>query len=279
MLKLKNTALLTIVFIMFCCLIPAAGTESGKIPEKLKILAVGNSFSSNSLYYVWEMADELGIKEVTVANLYIGSCSLEKHLKNATNDEKAYKYYKKTDGKWVVTKNVSISEALADEDWDYVMFLQYSGDAGKTSTYKPLNKLLKYVKKRVGANTKLIWNMVWAYQGDYKAKRFADYNYDQNRMYKKIVNATKKKVETNKNIAFIIPSGTAVRNARNSIFGDNFTTDGRHLTTDGKYIVGLTVVSKILDISPKKIGYCPDSISQEMREVALEASEKALENK
>ena len=172
---LKRVAVLTGIFIMLSCLIPIAGKpKSGELPEKLKILAIGNSFSSNSLYYVYEMAKELGIEDVTVGNLYIGSCSLKKHLKNALKDEKAYKYYKKTDGEWVITEDTAISEALVDEDWDYVMFLQYSGDAGKASTYKPLSGLLKYVKQRVGDNTGLIWNTVWAYQSDYKAKRFAN---------------------------------------------------------------------------------------------------------
>lgn len=222
------------------------------------------------------MAKELGIKDVTVGNLYIGSCSLKKHRINAKNNNKAYKYYKKSAGEWEITDNVSISEALADEDWDYVMFLQYSGDAGKTDTYKPLNSLLKYVRKRVGEDTKFIWNMVWEFQSDYKAKRFEAYNYDQSLMYKKIVYATNKKIKTNDKIDLIIPAGTAIQNARSSSFGDTFTKDGRHLTYAGRYIVGLTLLSKILEISPEDIKYCPKSILNEMREVAVKAALMAV---
>lgn len=276
---MKKIKILCIIFILIIAVpvfisdVPASVmTDAKEIPKELKIIAIGNSFSSNSLFYVYEMAKDLGTDEVIVGNLYIGSCSLKKHRINARDDNKAYKYYKKTAGEWEITDNVSISEALADEDWDYVMFLQYSGDAGKPSTYKPLNSLLKYVRKRVGKHTKFIWNMVWAFQSDYKAKRFGAYNYDQELMYEKIVYATEKKIKTNAKIDLIVPAGTAIQNARSSSFGDTFTTDGRHLTYAGRYIVGLTLLSTILDISPEEIKYRPKCISDEMRRVAAKAA-------
>ena len=250
------------------------------VPDSLKILAVGNSLSYNTLFYVYDIAESLGIKDVVIGNLYIGSCSVKRHWKNAKGDKAAYEYHKNVAGVWNVKKSVRISEALCDEDWDYVMLSQYSGHAGVAKTYKPLKKLVNYVKNRVDDDTKIIWNMMWAYQGDYKSKRFGVYNYSQKTMYKKIVKATKKKVlnnnDVNRNIAMIIPSGTVIQNARKSSYGDTFTKDGRHMTRGGCYCLGVHLVSKLMGIKPSLIKYRPKKVSRRMRKVAIRAARKTI---
>jgi hypothetical protein len=120
--------------------------------------------------------------------------------------------------------------------------------------------------------------MTWAYKSGNEARSFAAYDYDQGKMYECIVDATKKKIVKNENISIIIPSGTTIQNARTSCFGDNFTRDGRHLKYEGRYMVGLTWLSRILDLSPKQITYCPEEITPELRKVAIASAEKALKN-
>ena len=246
------------------------GSEVTK-EKHLKILAVGNSLSYDTLYYVYDIAQSLGVSDVTVGNLYIGSCSIKRHWNNAKHDKNAYEYHKNTDGSWSVKDKVSISKALADEDWDYIMLSQYSGHAGVPKTYKNLSKLIKYIKNRTGENTNIIWNVMWAYQSDYKSSRFAIYDYSQTKMYKKIVRATKKKIRNNKGINMIIPSGTVIQNARTSSYGDNFTKDGRHMTKLGRYMLGVNLVSKILDVKPSLVEYRPKGISLKKRRVTIKA--------
>ena len=48
----------------------------------MKILFIGNSFSSNATTYIREISDG----KLFVRNLYIGGCSLETHAKNIEND-------------------------------------------------------------------------------------------------------------------------------------------------------------------------------------------------
>ena len=277
--KKSVSVLLVLVMVatvsLFGCNSSAKAADT-KMPKQLKILAVGNSLSFNTLYYVYDMAESLGIEEVVVGNIYIGSCSIKRHWNNARSNKKAYTYFKNTNGKWKKKGRISISKALADEDWDYVMFSQYSGDAGKPETYKHLNSLLKYVRKRVDKDTKFIWNIMWAYQDDYEETRFAYYDYDQKTMYNEIIKATKKKIVNNHRISIINPSGTAVQNARTSSFGDTFTRDGRHLTEDGRYIAGMTLTSKILGISPSKIKYRPRGVTKKMRKLAVKSVSRAL---
>ena len=44
-----------------------------------KILAIGNSFSEDATYYLHQILEHSGI-ENQVVNLYIGGCSLERHI-------------------------------------------------------------------------------------------------------------------------------------------------------------------------------------------------------
>ena len=245
-------------------------------PKSLKILAVGNSLSFNSLYYVYDIAQSLGIEEVVVGNLYIGSCSLKLHWKNAKYNKRAYKYYKNTDGEFKETNKVSIKKALNDEEWDYIMLSQYSGHTGIPKTYKSLNKLIKYIKRYTKEDSEFIWNMLWSYGSNYKANAFARYNYSSKIMYNKIIKTTKKKINNNKRISMIIPSGTVIQNLRSTEFAGNLMTDGRHLSDKACYAVGVTLTSKILNIDPGNIKVRPKGISKKFRRYTIRSARKSI---
>ena len=55
------------------------------------ILAIGNSFSTDSTHYIHQIAEAGGV-EVKVVNLYIGGCPLERHWQNIQADAAAYRY-------------------------------------------------------------------------------------------------------------------------------------------------------------------------------------------
>ena len=80
--------------------------------------------------YLHELAEADGISTI-IGNMYIGGCSLERHVKNARANDSAY-YYRKIglDGKRVEKKKVSLETALADEEWDYVSLQQASPFSG-----------------------------------------------------------------------------------------------------------------------------------------------------
>ena len=62
-------------------------------PDKIvKILTIGNSFSEDAVeQHLYDLAKTEDIK-VIIGNMYIGGCSLEKHLNNARGNKPAYKY-------------------------------------------------------------------------------------------------------------------------------------------------------------------------------------------
>ncbi len=66
--------------------------------DTLRILAIGNSFSQDSVeQYLWELFDAAGIP-VIIGNLYIGGCTLERHFQNTVTGKPDYAYRKITDG-------------------------------------------------------------------------------------------------------------------------------------------------------------------------------------
>ena len=91
--------------------------------------------------------------------------------------------------------------------------------------------------------------MTWAYPTD--STWFGGlYGNDQMTMYNAILSATKNKICTNEVFDVIIPSGTAVQNARTSLIGDTLTRDGYHMDNGiARYGASCTVFETL--ITPK----------------------------
>ena len=67
-----------------------------------------------------------------IGNASIGGCSLDRHANNGAQNLPAYGYHKvETDGKRSSTDGVTLAQALADEQWDYVTIQQVSGFSGR----------------------------------------------------------------------------------------------------------------------------------------------------
>ena len=116
----------------------------------VKILAIGNSFSEDAVEQnLHELAAAAGI-ETVIGNMYIPGCPLELHAKNMRTDARAYRY-RKIDafGNRVQVDSMSLSKALADEDWDYISLQQASQLSGLYDSYQPyLHALIAYMRAR-----------------------------------------------------------------------------------------------------------------------------------
>lgn len=249
-----------------------------KKPE-IKVLAIGNSFSIDSVAYLYQIAENADI-DVKIGNLYIGGCSLERHCNNALNNISDYEYYKNTTGSFVKTKGVSIYEALTEEEWDIIVLQQVSGKSGQADTYEPYITQLKDYINQNKTNTKAVfaWNMTWAYQSDSKHSDFPTYNSNQLTMYNAIINAVKDEIVTDNDFEYVIPVGTAIQNVRTSYIGDTLTRDGYHLSYQtGRYIAGLTWFKALTGQSIDGIRYTPDGMSAYELETIKEAVNNACE--
>lgn len=265
-----------LLFSLFLLL--ALGSFSAEAADKVvKILAIGNSFSEDAIEQnFYELAEADGI-QVIVANLYHPGCSLERHANNIHNDIKDYNYRKVMNGVMVKTPDMTIDKALADEDWDYVSLQQASHFSGQFQTYNPyVSELFEYVKAHVKPSAKIMFHMTWAYAKDSNHDGFKNYDRSQSVMYKAITDAAGKVM---KQLPFdiLIPSGTAIQNARTSKLGDTLNRDGYHLNLlYGRYTAACTWFEAIFGRSVVGNAYAPVGISEYQRLIAQHAAHEAV---
>lgn len=262
-----------------CILLLLAGGAYAQ-QKTVRILAIGNSFSQDAVeQYLHELADAEGISTI-IGNMFIGGCSLERHVKNARENAPAYAYRKiGMDGKKREKGKMSLEAVLADEDWDYVSLQQASPFSGMYETYETsLPELIEYVKARLPKKTKLMLHQTWAYASTSNHSGFKNYNRDQLTMYQAIVDAAKKAAKANK-IKIIIPSGTAIQNARTSFVGDHLNRDGHHLDVKiGRYTAACTWFERIFKRNVVGNPYGPAGLDEARKAVAQKAAHAAVKH-
>lgn len=247
--------------------------------KSLKVLAIGNSFSQDSMEYLWHIAKNAGYQDIRLGNLIVPGCNLERHWKNANFAVSEYIYAKNTDGVWKETADKKIKDGLLDEEWDIITLQQESGKSGLPGTYQPyLNNMINFIREH-NQTCKIMWNMTWAYPNGSDHPHFEYYNNDQYTMYKAIVNAVREVILPNDKIAGVIPTGTAIQNMRTSVIGDNLNRDGFHLSLDyGRYIASLMWFKALTNESIDKITYRPEGIAIDILDIIKKAVNNAYEH-
>jgi hypothetical protein len=268
---MKKTTLLFLTFFLTAGLL---------YPRQIRLLTIGNSFSDDAVeHFLYGLAAAEG-DTIVIGNMYIGGCSLETHYANALNDAPAYSYRKIVGGRKHIIPNYKLSEALVDEEWDYISFQQVSSLSGKYETYFPyITFLKKYAEDHLlNRNARFILHVTWAYAGDSTHEGFANYNRDQLTMYHAIIDATKRVAETT-GIAVMIPAGTAIQNGRTSPLGDSFCRDGFHLQlTYGRYTASCTWYEILFGKSVVGNSYLPQEITPCQALIAQLSAHYAVRN-
>jgi hypothetical protein len=261
------------VLMALFCLLPCS--MEAKV---VKVLSIGNSFSEDAVeQHLHDLAAADGI-DVIIGNLYIGGCSLKKHLANAESDTPAYRYRKiGTDGKIEQVKGCTLEHGLLDEEWDYISFQQQSGQSGLYETWEAsLPQLLEYVKSKAPAKTKFMLHQTWAYDQTSTHKNFKNYGNDQVKMYNAIVDAVNRASRL-VGIKIVIPSGTAVQNARTTILKDTITRDGYHLhKTFGRYVAACTWFEILFHKNVIGNAYKPETMTEQQQLAAQKSAHAAV---
>ena len=247
----------------------------------IKILAIGNSFSEDAIeQYLHELADADGI-ETIIGNLFIGGCSLERHMQCVNGNLPDYRYRKiGVDGVTKETPKCDIARAIADEEWDYVSVQQASHFSGDYTTYQPyLSQLVAYVKAHTKKDVKIVFHQTWAYAQNSDHGGFKRYGNSQKQMYDAI-NGALKQVIKDIHPDVIVPSGTAIQNARTSSIGDNMNRDGYHLNLlYGRYTAACTWFQAIFKRSVVGNSYTPEGVTAEQKTIAQKAASAAVKHK
>lgn len=205
----------------------------------MKILAIGNSFSQDELTFLHQIAKSAGM-DASVANLYIGGCSLETHMTNIKNNAPLYEYQE--NGFWQ-GEYISIDDALLREKWDIVYTHQASALAGIEWTYRPyLKQLISHVSA-LAPQAKMFLDETWAYEFDSDHEGFAIYGRSQKQMHKKVAETCKKIAKEHE--LSLIPCGSALEEVRSmpefdyEHGGMSLHRDGFHMhLIYGRYLMG-----------------------------------------
>ena len=264
--------LLMIPLAVFCSDQNVLPTEEAGHKE-LKILAIGNSFSSDSVdQNLAELFQAAGYT-VVIGDIAATGSNLEDHWRRAANQEKAYSYTKISGGTSKVSSGLDLDTVLRDEAWDIVTLQQASALSDRYETYLPYAKdLAEYVASRTKA--KLVWHQTWSYAGSAFENEL---NRTQQSMYEAIAEASRK-IQEEAGFSLVIPTGTAVQNAR-QVLGDVLNRDYLHLElTYGRYLASCTWFEALTGQSVVGNPYHPDSVSARRAAVCQKAAHEACQH-
>ena len=247
--------------------------------ESLKILFVGNSFAVDTTEYATRVALNLGVENVKIGTLYIGGCSIDMHYENAVGNIPAYTFYTNTGDGWSSEEGYRISDAIKSDDWDVIAIQHGTHGASRYTSvecYKSLTPLIHYIKELICENTKIAFNLTWLGEPTYPHHEIDSYGGDMAAMRKALEEVTKEVVLGNHLVDILIPTGTAIENARTSRIG-LLTRDGYHLSLDkGRYIAALTLIGTVTGKDVPAISWAPDGVDSYAKAVAIESATNAI---
>ncbi len=213
----------------------------------MKILSIGNSFSTDSHRFLHSIAEQNGVS-LECYNLFIGGCSLETHWLNYVENNEFYDL--EINGS-EATRKISISEALLMQNWDVITVQQASAFSGIFDSFVPfLTDLVAVIREKI-PTAKIYFHETWSYEIDSLHEGFLNYNSNQKEMYLRIKESSKKASDLID--AEIIPTGDIVQFVRDNIpefdyknGGISLCRDSFHLSEDyGRFLAGAVWFKKL----------------------------------
>ena len=223
-------------------------TEWPSSPDSLKILAIGNSFTDNSMDLLPLLLKAYKLDHITLGKIGYGGASLQDHERFYRKATPAYLFQLKPSHEYewkTLSSDATIQEAVQYADWDIIVLQQASALSGLYYQYQPyLNRVIEHLLSSVtNPDVVFVWHMTWPYSTQCRTKAFAPYNYNPAMMYESLRQAPGTALEET-GIKYVIPSGTVIHELRNSLINkdsSDFTDDGIHINhPTGQYALACT---------------------------------------
>lgn len=204
----------------------------------LKVLAIGNSFTDDPTAYLDDLVISSGIDRTKLC-LYVGSIggsSLQTWAEKYNSNE-TISITRKVGLASVSTTSGTLKQIFS-QDWDIVVLNQLSNLAINYGSLNPHIKNLRSFIRQDCTNQKvcIAWQSVWSYYKDYSISPKGIIGWSD------LCSVTKEQINKD-GIDIIIPTGTAIQNARGSSLNTahDITRDGHHLAFGiGRYIAACT---------------------------------------
>ena len=192
----------------------------------INILFVGNSFTQDEVGYVPGLVKEaFPSLKCTFGILFKGAGTLAEHVARM-DDSATYPMYHEYDwdeGHWVTTQDVKLSTVIAAHNWDVVSFQQGLASSADDTSYQPyLNQLINGYTGLIGHNVKFVFN--FAHVAGSEDPRLEDWGYTSDTMYATVSTNMQDEVLDGSAVAEVIPSATAIQNARTTSLAELGTT-------------------------------------------------------
>lgn len=174
--------------------------------SELRVLCLGNSYTYTPMMYLGELVDAASIDKTKfrIEVAYNAGYSLQQWLSDITNDTVPSKYLMGGGTLDGTTKTSGgIRTMIGAKQWDVIVLQQNSDNSTDYSTFEPyLTKIVNAIR-RYCPNQKvcIAWQQTWSKN-----------NYATNWG---LINSAAKSMIVNNGIDYIIPTGTAIQNARN----------------------------------------------------------------
>ena len=204
----------------------------------LKVLAIGNSFTDDPTAYLDDLVISSGIDRTKLC-LYvcvIGGSSLQTWSEKYNSNE-TVEITRKVGLASVSTTSGTLKQIFS-QDWHIVVLNQLSSLAINYGSLNPHFKNLRSFIRQDCTNQKvcMAWQSVWSYYKDYTDNPKGIIGWSD------LCSVTKEQINKD-GVDIIIPTGTAIQNARGSSLNTvhDITRDGHHLAFGiGRYIAACT---------------------------------------
>ena len=235
---------MAVVLLLFAVAPLASARQYG---DTLRILAIGNSFSDDGMEHLPALLEDLGIKNVELARLYRGGCSLDRHLRYYETDADVYRFWhsKAGENKWEREDKYTMDRALKMGEWDIITLQQSSPKSGFYNTYWPYLDSLIAIIREYQPKADLAWHLTWSYSSGSNHAEYFKYDHDMVKMYDFIRGAVRQMLyDEEDTFEYVIPSGIAVQIFRHTELNNaplDLTRDGYHMDYGmGRYLLAIT---------------------------------------
>ena len=219
-----------------------AQTDDAPRDTTLRVLSIGNSFSIDANLILPQVVVDAGVPRdnfVLYATIYAGA-SLE-YWDNMYTTDTPLPYVHYMGGKLLrlEDKEWTLRTLLQSQPWDVVVIQQASALSTNHKSFQPyMNRMIEYIRQDCpNKHVRIGWQLTWSYPQTATSGPV----YEEG--WRKIAMIANQKCH-DAGIDFIIPSGTAIQNARTTELGENsngITRDGLHLSFGvGVYIAAMT---------------------------------------
>ncbi|MCI6250493.1 MAG: InlB B-repeat-containing protein [Bacteroidales bacterium] len=219
-----------------------AQTDDAPRDTTLRVLSIGNSFSIDANLILPQVVVDAGVPRdnfVLYATIYAGA-SLE-YWDNMYTTDTPLPYVHYMGGKLLrlEDKEWTLRTLLQSQPWDVVVIQQASALSTNHKSFQPyMNRMIEYIRQDCpNKHVRIGWQLTWSYPQTATSGPV----YEEG--WRKIAMIANQKCHDT-GIDFIIPSGTAIQNARTTELGENsngITRDGLHLSFGvGVYIAAMT---------------------------------------